>query len=286
MNTKRTSSGHGTSFQRYLSDIDVYPLLSAEEEIDLVKRIKEGDKTAMEKLINSNLRYVVKVAYKYKKGEEGLMELISEGNQGLLMAAKRFDGSSGNRFTTYATYWIQKYILEYLAQSHGAVYIPKYKAESLQRVKKALELFEQRHARTPRPQELAGELKMEVEDVLFLLGLAQQTKAFNAPIKIGEENQEITFSDVYLDDDGEETDHRLEQESLTTDLFDTLNLLNEREKNVLICLYGIGREKLTQEEVSKKLGISLTRVWQIKDRALHKLKVEGYYGNLKAYLEK
>ncbi len=241
---------------------------------------------ALEKLINANLRYVVKVAKKYKQDEDGLMELISEGNQGLLEAARRFDISSGNRFLTYATYWIQKYILEALVYKHEAVHIPKYQAESLQKVKKASALFEQRHARQPRPHELADELNMDIDDVLFLLGLAQQTKAFNAPIKLGEENEEITLSDVYVDEDGEDTDHKLDDESLQTDLSDTFTLLKEREKKVLIWYYGIGREKLTQEQISKELKISLARVWQIKERALHKLIVAGHDGDLKTYLEK
>jgi len=286
MNEKRDGANEDSSLDKYLAELDAYPLLSAKEEADLVKKIKEGDQVALEKLVNANLRYVVKVAYKYKQDEEGLKELISEGNYGLLEAARRFDGSSGNRFITYATYWIQKYILEALVQKHEAVHIPKYQAESLQKVKKASAFFEQRHARQPRPHELADELNMEIDDVLFLLGLAQQTKAFNAPIKLGEENEEITLSDVYVDEDSEDTDHKLEDESLQTDLSDTFNLLNEREKKVLIWYYGIGRKKLTQKEISEELNVSLPRVWQIKERALHKLKVAGHDGDLKTYLEK
>ncbi len=286
MTAKIYDANSDSSLQRYWADIEAYPVLSVEEETALAKKIREGNQVALEKLVNANLRYVVKVANKFKQDEEGLMGLISEGNQGLLEAALRFDVSSGNRFLTYATYWIQKYILEALAQKHEAVHIPKYQAESLQRVKKASAVFMQKHERTPRPHELADELNMEIDDVLFLLGLAQQTKAFNAPIKLGDEEDEHTFMDEYQDNEAEKTDHKLEDESLKTDLSDAFTLLTDREKKVLICLYGIGREKLTQKEISKELNISPPRVWQIKERALHKLKVAGHDGDLKTYLEK
>lgn len=272
--------------QRYLFDIEAYPTLSAEEETNLVKQIKLGDKTAVDKLVNANLRYVVWVARKYRSDGTALMELISEGNQGLIEAANKFDGSTGNRFITYATYWIQKYILEYLAQSHDAVYIPKYQAESLRRVRKASALFEQQHDRTPRPHELANQLGMKEEDVLFLLSLNQHSESFDKPINMGDQDESITFADVFQDDEADETDHKLTRDSLTTDIQRAFGLLNDREQQVLMYIYGIGTDKLTQQEIAQMLSISIPRVWQIKDRALHKLKVEGYDGDLKTYLEK
>ncbi len=275
-------------YDRYYAELKAHPPLSAEEEANLVKKIEAGDRVALEKLVSSNLRYVVSVAKKYMHDEDDLMELISEGNQGLLEAAKRFDGSSGNRFITYATYWIQKYILEFLAQSNEAVYIPKHQTEALQKLKKASAMFEQRHARQPRPQELADELGMEVKDVLLLLGLAQHIKEFDAPIKKGEDEEDvkITFQDGYHDTEAKGTDSKLEDESLTSDLSDALNLLNEREKRVLMCFYGIGTDKLTQKVIAEDLNVSLAREWQIKERALHKLKVNGYDSALRNYSDK
>ncbi len=286
MNTNQIGNNEDSSLKRYYAELHTYPLISAEEEADLIKKIHGGDQLAMNKLVQANLKYVVSVARKFTSGRADLMELISEGNQGLFEAAKRFDGSSGNRFTTYATYWIQKFILEYLAQSNEAVYLPKHQTEALRRVKKLSAKFEQYHARPPRPHELADELGMEEEDVIFLLGLAQQTKAIDAPIKMGDGEEEISLRDLFHDEDAKGTDSKLVDESLTTDLANALNLLNDREKKVLTCFYGIGTDKLTQKEISENLNISPARVWQIKDRALHKLKVNGYDGDLQNYSEK
>ncbi len=266
----------------YLKYISQFPVLSREEEVELARRARAGDKEAFKKLVESNLRFVVSVASKYKGYGVPLMDLINEGNLGLIQAAKRFDPDKGVRFISYAVWWIKQAIMQALAEQSGVVKLPLKQASVLLKIRNTYEELLQRFGREPTTEEIAEELGMDPEDVEDILRVARIHLSLESPINKDEED--TTFLDFM-----EATTPSVEEEavkaSLAAQVEELLKQLNPREAYIIKCRFGIDTERpMTLEEIGKKLGVSRERVRQIEARALQKLKRLASARKLEDYL--
>ncbi len=268
----------------YLKRISKYPVLSREEEIELAKKAQEGDKEALKKLIESNLRFVVSVASKYRGYGIPIMDLINEGNLGLIQAAKRFDPERGVKFISYAVWWIKQAIMQALAEQSGAVRLPLKQAGVLLRIRNKFEELSQKLGREPTTEELAEELHMEPHDIEDILRVARIHLSLESPIN-RDEDEDTTFLDLMEEEKMPSTEEQMLKWSLSTQIQDLLKELKPREALILRCRFGLETEKpMTLEEVGKMLGISRERVRQLEARALDKLKKIAVARRLEDYL--
>ncbi len=268
----------------YLKRISKYPVLSREEEIELARRAQGGDKEAMKKLIESNLRFVVSVASKYRGYGIPIMDLINEGNLGLIQAAKRFDPERGVKFISYAVWWIKQAIMQALAEQSGAVRLPLKQAGVLLRIRNKFEELSQKLGREPTTEELAEELHMEPHDIEDILRVARIHLSLESPIN-RDEDEDTTFLDLMEEEKMPSTEDQMLKWSLSTQIQDLLKELNPREALILRCRFGLDTDRpMTLEEVGKMLGISRERVRQLEARALDKLKKIAVAKRLEDYL--
>lgn len=270
------------AIRTYLHDINKYPLLSPDEEAALGHRIKQGDRAALDKLVNSNLRFVVSIAKQHPipQGLE-LIDLINEGNIGLVKAAERFDETRGFKFVSYAVHWIRQAIMQACSDLGRMVRMPSNKLAEMHRIYEYIAEYEQKYGITPGNSEVAQALGFTEEHVQDLLCSPGKHSSLDAPLKEGEDG---TMLDFLPNVHGDAADASMENESLKTDILEALKTLTSREREVLMCLYGIGRQESSFEEVSQRLGLSRERCRQIRERATRALR----YGNsahiLQAYL--
>ncbi len=266
----------------YLRKISEFPVLSREEEIELARRAKQGDKEAFKKLIESNLRFVVSVASKYKGYGVPLMDLINEGNLGLIQAAKRFDPERGVRFISYAVWWIKQSIMQALAEQSGVVKLPLKHASVLIKIRNKYEELFQKLGREPTVEEIASELGMEPQDVEDILRVARIHLSLEAPINRDEED--TTFLDL-MEATTPSAEDEAVKSSLAVQIEELLKQLKPREAFIIRCRFGIDTEKpMTLEEIGKILGVSRERVRQIEARALQKLRRLASAKKLEDYL--
>ena len=266
-----TSRNQGT-LDKYLSDIAKEPLISAEEEVALAQRIREGDQVALERLVNANLRFVVSVAKQYQNQGISLQDLINEGNIGLVKAAQRFDETRGFKFISYAVWWIRQSILQAVAEQSRIVRLPLNQVGAINRVKKASNVLEHRLQRKPTYEEIAEEIDMTPEKVMAILSNNTQTVSTDAPI---EEDGETNFLDLFIDQNETPTDAAVEQELNEKTVRKSLDVLSDKEQQVLRMYFGIGMPReYTLEEIAFKMDISRERTRQIRDRALKRLRTE------------
>ncbi|RLD93419.1 MAG: RNA polymerase sigma factor RpoD/SigA [Aquificota bacterium] len=268
----------------YLKRISKYPVLSREEEIELARKAQEGDREALKKLIESNLRFVVSVASKYRGYGIPIMDLINEGNLGLIQAAKRFDPERGVKFISYAVWWIKQAIMQALAEQSGAVRLPLKQAGVLLRIRNKFEELSQKLGREPTTEELAEELHMDANDIEDILRVARIHLSLESPIN-RDEDEDTTFLDLMEEEKMPSTEEQMLKWSLSTQIQDLLKELKPREALILRCRFGLDTEKpMTLEEVGKMLGISRERVRQLEARALDKLKKIAVARRLEDYL--
>lgn len=266
-----TSRNQGT-LDKYLSDIAKEPLITAEEEVALAQRIREGDKVALERLVNANLRFVVSVAKQYQNQGISLQDLINEGNIGLVKAAQRFDETRGFKFISYAVWWIRQSILQAVAEQSRIVRLPLNQVGAINRVKKANNVLEHRLQRKPTVEEIAEEIDMTPEKVMSILSNNTQTISTDAPI---DEDGEANFLDIFVDQGEIPTDAAIEKELNEKTVRKSLDVLTDKEQQVLKMYFGIGMSReYTLEEIAFNLGISRERTRQIRDRALKRLRTE------------
>lgn len=266
-----TSRNQGT-LDKYLSDIAKEPLITAEEEVALAQRIREGDQAALERLVNANLRFVVSVAKQYQNQGIGLQDLINEGNIGLVKAAQRFDKTRGFKFISYAVWWIRQSILQAVAEQSRIVRLPLNQVGAINRVKKASNVLEHRLQRKPTIEELAEETDMTPEKVSSILSNNTQTISTDAPI---DDDGETSFLDLFVDQAETPTDSVVERESSEKAVRKSLDVLSEKEQQVLRMYFGIGMPReYSLEEIAFNMEISRERVRQVRDRALKKLRTE------------
>ncbi len=281
--TKSITNRESDSLERYLQEIGKVDLITAEEEVILTKRIKQGDALALEKLTKANLRFVVSVAKQYQNQGLTLPDLINEGNLGLIKAAERFDETRGFKFISYAVWWIRQSILQALAEQSRIVRLPLNKVGSLNKINKAFAQLEQEFEREPAPEELATLLNVEIDEVRAALGAAGRHVSVDAPFAAGEEN---SLLDVIINPNAEQADdHVSYRESLRNEIDRSLSTLTQKQSEVLKLYFGIGLpHPMSLEDIGMKFDLTRERVRQIKDKALVRLKTTNRCKLLKDYL--
>jgi RNA polymerase primary sigma factor len=281
--TKSITNRESQSLEKYLQEIGKVDLLTPEEEVDLAKRIKQGDQIALEKLTKANLRFVVSVAKQYQNQGLSLSDLINEGNLGLIKAAQRFDETRGFKFISYAVWWIRQSILQALAEQSRIVRLTLNKVGSLNKINKAFSELEQQYEREPSAEELADLLEITTDEVETTLGVAARHVSMDAPFVEGEDN---SLLDVLENTAMPGTDQHLEYaDSLRREIERSLGTLTDRQADVIKLYFGLGIEHpMSLEDIGDKFGLTRERVRQIKDKAINKLRATNRSKLLKNYL--
>ena len=279
--TRSITNRESQSLDKYLQEIGREPLIDVNEEVELAGRIRNGDRKALEKLVRSNLRFVVSVAKQYQNQGLSLPDLINEGNLGLIKAAEKFDETRGFKFISYAVWWILQSILQALAEQSRIVRLPLNQVGSLNKILKAYQRFEQDHERKPSAEELAEELDIPVDKIADTMRMSGRHVSMDAPFVEGEDNCLI---DVMENEDSPNADRGLINESLSTEISRALATLTQREEDILRKFFGIGVPEKTLEEIGDELGLTRERVRQIKEKAVRKLHTGQRSHILKTYL--
>jgi RNA polymerase primary sigma factor len=270
------------SLDLYLREIGETPLINAAEEVRLAKKIKQGDKKALEKLTKANLRFVVSVAKQYQNQGLSLADLINEGNIGLIKAAKRFDETRGFKFISYAVWWIRQAILQALAEQSRIVRLPLNRVGTLHKIGKISSRLEQGLGRVPSPQEIAIELELSEGEVADTLKISNSHLSLDAPFSVSEDNSLI---DVLEDEFQPSPDESLLSHSLRIEIEKALDSLTPREAEVISLYFGLSHEKaLTLEEIGARFSLTRERVRQIKEKAIRRLRHASRRRSLRAYL--
>ncbi len=280
--TKSITNRESQSLEKYLQEIGREELITAEEEVRLARKIKEGDQNALDRLTKANLRFVVSVAKQYQNQGLSLPDLINEGNLGLIKAAKRFDETRGFKFISYAVWWIRQSILQALAEQSRIVRLPLNQVGSLNKISKAYSKLEQEFEREPSPEELSKLLELPSEKITDTMRVSGKHVSMDAPFVQGEDN---SLLDVLENSDSPRADGLLMNESLQKEIDRSLSTLTEREREVIRLFFGIGMNHgLTLEEIGAKFDLTRERVRQIKEKAIRRLRHKSRSRLLKAYL--
>ncbi|MDF1545367.1 MAG: sigma-70 family RNA polymerase sigma factor [bacterium] len=270
------------SLDLYLREIGETPLITADEEVRLARKIKQGDKRALEALTKANLRFVVSVAKQYQNQGLSLADLINEGNIGLIKAAKRFDETRGFKFISYAVWWIRQAILQALAEQSRIVRLPLNRVGTLHKIGKVSSRLEQGLGREPSPEEIAKELELTEGEVSDTLKISNSHLSLDAPFSVSEDNSLI---DVLEDEFQPSPDEALLSNSLRIEIEKALDTLTPREAEVISLYFGLNGEKaLTLEEIGARFSLTRERVRQIKEKAIRRLRHASRSRSLRAYL--
>ena len=279
--TKSITNRESAALDKYLQEIGREDLLSTEEEIELAQRIKKGDRKALDKLTKANLRFVVSVAKQYQNQGLSLPDLINEGNLGLIKAAEKFDETRGFKYISYAVWWIRQSILQAIAEQSRIVRLPLNQVGSVNKINQLQNKFEQEFERRPNSSEIAERIDIPEDKVIDAMKANGKHVSVDAPFSDGDDNSLI---DVLPDSDIPMADNELVMESLRKEIADALHTLNERERNVIECFYGINQPEMTLEEIGDRYGLTRERVRQIREKALRKLRKNTKNKQLKSYL--
>lgn len=270
------------SLEKYLSDISKEEMITMEEEIELTRRIREGDEQALNKMVRANLRFVVSVAKQYQRQGLPLVDLINEGNLGLIKAAKKFDETRGFKFISYAVWWIRQSILEALSEKARVIRIPLNQVGVLSKINKSYSKLEQELGRAPSVEEISEELDLPEYKVKATLMSSKNHVSYDAPIGGDSENSsmiEILSNDLPL------SDSTVMEESLRSDIERSLDSLDPKARDILKLFYGIGySHPISLDEIGQKYSLSRERVRQIKEKGLRKLRCESRSRLLRSYL--
>ncbi len=270
------------SLALYLREISDEPLLKPEQEADLARRIRDGQHEALEHLVKANLRFVVSVARQYRNRGLSLSDLISEGNAGLVRAAKTFDEKKGCKFISYAIWWIRQRILQAIAEQSRIVRLPLNRAGTLSRIGKTSGELGHELGREPTAGEIADHLDLTEKEVTDTLKVSIPHLSIDAPTS---EDDDGSLREVIPDQDAPSPDSDVISRSLQEDVAEALETLSDREAKILTLYFGIGREEaLTLEEIGRILGLTRERVRQIKEKAIKKLRHASRSSYLQAYL--
>ena len=280
--TKSITNRESASLDKYLQEIGREELITAEEEVVLAKKIRDGDQGALEKLTRANLRFVVSVAKQYQNQGLSLPDLINEGNLGLIKAARRFDETRGFKFISYAVWWIRQSILQALAEQSRIVRLPLNQVGSLNKINKAYSKLEQEFEREPTADEIATLLDLPIDKVSDTMKVSGRHVSMDAPFANGEES---SLLDVLVNHDSLKADAGLIMESLSKEIDRALSTLTERERDVVKLFFGIGlNHGLTLEEIGDKFDLTRERVRQIKEKAIRRLRHSSRSKLLQQYL--
>lgn len=280
--SKQITNRENQSLDKYLSEIAKVDLITADQEVELARRIKEGDEIALQKLAKANLRFVVSVAKQYQNHGMTLGDLINEGNVGLIRAASRFDETRGFKFISYAVWWIRQAIMQALAEQSRMVRLPLNRVSSLNKIARASAELEQKFEREPTAEELAGVLEMNPREIEDNKLMGARSVSVDAPFVNGEEN---SLLDVLVDNSEETPDQDLINRSLKQEIARSLATLTIREADVIVCYFGLnGSNPMTLEEIGHKFSLTRERVRQIKEKATRRLRSSSRSKLLKSYL--
>ena len=280
--TKQVTNRETASLDKYLQEIGKVDLISADEEVELAKKIKEGDEIALDKLTKANLRFVVSVAKQYQNQGLSLPDLINEGNLGLIKAAKRFDETRGFKFISYAVWWIRQSILQALAEQSRIVRLPLNKIGSINKINKTYASLEQRYEREPSADEIASVLEISANDVRESQRNSGRHISMDAPLVDGEDSN---LYDVIMSGESPNPDDSLINDSLRTEIERSLTTLTDREADVIRLYFGLGsKHAMTLEEIGEKFDLTRERVRQIKEKGIRRLKHTSRSKILKTYL--
>ncbi len=280
--TKQVTNRESKSLDKYLQDISKLPMITAEEEVELAQRIRQGDQQALDKLTTANLRFVVSVAKQYQNQGLTLPDLINEGNAGLVKAARRFDETRGFKFISYAVWWIRQAILQALAEQSRIVRLPLNKIGSINKINKAFSHLEQAHQRPPSAQEIAQELDMTVSEVKQSLKNSGRHLSMDAPLKEGETSN---LYDVVRSGESPNPDRELMKESLNVEINRALDTLTQKESDVIRLNFGLSNEPpMTLDEIGATFDLTRERVRQIREKGIKRLRQDAKSKILKTYL--
>lgn len=282
--TKQVTNRETASLDKYLQEIGRVELLTADDEVELAQRIRQGDRAALERLTKANLRFVVSVAKQYQNQGMSLPDLINEGNLGLIKAAERFDETRGFKFISYAVWWIRQSILQALAEQARIVRLPLNKIGTINKINRAYSELEQKFERPPSAEELAEFLECTVSDVHQSLKNSGRHVSMDAPLVDGDESSSSMY-DVLPNDSLPEPERELVIESLRKDIERSLCTLTAREGDVVRLYFGLnGKHPLTLEEIGERFELTRERVRQIKEKAIRRLKHTSRSRMLQSYL--
>ena len=280
--TKSITSRDSASLEKYLADISKEEMISPDEEIVLAKKIREGDEAALDRLTRANLRFVVSVAKQYQNQGLTLPDLINEGNLGLIKAAKRFDETRGFKFISYAVWWIRQSIMQAISEHARIVRLPVNQLGSLTKINKAFTKLEQEYEREPSLEELAEITDLTVDKISDAFRISTRQISVDAPLLNGEDN---SLLDVIQNKEVEQADTIMMNQSMKKEIERSLNVLDEKERDVISLFFGLeSEEPYTLEEIGEKYDLSRERVRQIKEKALKKLRLRSTSQHLKSFL--
>ena len=272
--SKSITNRESASLEKYLQEIGKEEMLTAEEEVELAQRIRNGDQKALERL-------TVSVAKQYQNQGLTLSDLINEGNLGLLKAAERFDETRGFKFISYAVWWIRQSILQAISEQSRIVRLPLNQVGSVNKINREINKFEQENERRPSVDEIADHIDLPQDKIDEAMNISGRHVSVDAPFTNDEDS---SLLDVLPNEDNPSTDMALVAESLKSEIQEALGILNERERNIIEASYGINQTELTLEEIGEKYGLSRERVRQIKEKAIRKLRTCTKHKILKTYL--
>ena len=273
--SKSITNRESASLDKYLQEIGHEELLSVDEEVELAQKIRKGDRRALERLTKANLRFVVSVAKQYQNQGLSLPDLINEGN------AEKFDETRGFKFISYAVWWIRQSILQAIAEQSRIVRLPLNQVGSVNKINRELNKFEQEHERRPSVDEMADRIDLPEDKIAEAMKVNGHHVSMDAPFVEGEDN---SLLDVLTNDDAPGTDRELVMESLRSEIERALEILNDRERKVVMAFFGIGMPEMTLEEIGDKYNLTRERVRQIKEKAIRRLRHNTKSKLLKSYL--
>lgn len=282
---KSITSRDDAVLNRFMKEVAKEEMITADEEAELAMKIQRHDEesqAAVDKLVRANLRFVISVAKQYQDLGLPLIDLINEGNLGMIRAAQGFDGSRGFKFITYAVWWIRQSILKALGDQGRIVRLPQNQVGNVTRLKSVRGRFEQLNQRQPSPEELADEMGMDVDKVIDIIQIDKGEVSVDKTFEDGESN---TLLDIMTDESAPTVDSGLIGESLAREIQVAMQCLNERERFVLIHTYGLGgAPEMSLDEIGAEVGLSRERVRQIREKAIRQLRKTGDKTQLRSYL--
>jgi RNA polymerase primary sigma factor len=282
--TQQVTNRETVSLEKYLQEISKLDMITADEEVELARKIKEGDMNALERLVRANLRFVISVAKQYQNQGLTLPDLINEGNIGLIKAAERFDETRGFKFISYAVWWIRQAILQAIAEQARIVRLPLNKIGNITKINRTFASLEQFHEREPSLDEIAEQLDITASEVSDFMKISGRHVSVDAPIS--DEDDSSSMLDLMSDDQSTNSpENELNSESLRSEIERSLATLSFREATVLKMYYGIGyKNPFTLDEIGSSLELTRERVRQIKEKSLRRLKHTSRSKLLKPFL--
>ena len=269
-----------TSLNSYFKDVSRQPMISQEEEIELTKKIKEGNEAAIKKLVEANLRFVISVAKQYQNKGLALVDLIQEGNIGLIEAARKFDETRGFRFISYAVWWIRQAIIKALSDQCRTIRVPANQVVYMNKINKVIEQFEQQHGRKPSIGELEELTDIDHDTICLTMSAMNRSVSLESPIK---DEDASCLLDIIPNDGAVSTDAEVAKNDLSKEIERILSKLSYRDRDILRMSFGIGMNPMTNEEIARRFGIGSERVRQIQHNAINYLRAK-YINDLKELL--